>query len=90
MTRRVHCVKLGVEAEGLDAPPFPGPQGRRIYEHVSKEAWQEWLKLQTMLINEYRLTPFEPKAKEFLEKEREAFFFSGGASAPEGYVPPSP
>jgi Fe-S cluster biosynthesis and repair protein YggX len=87
MTRRVMCVKLGVEAEGLDAPPFPGVQGQRIYEHVSKEAWQEWLKLQTMLINEYRLTPFEPKAKQFLEQEREKFFFGGGAPTPEGYVP---
>lgn len=88
MSRMVQCARLGIEAEGLDAPPFPGEQGQRIYEHISKQAWQEWLSLQTMLINEHRLTPFEPKAKEFLGREREKFLFGEGASAPEGYVPP--
>jgi len=88
MSRMVRCAKLGIEAEGLDALPFPGEQGQRIYEQVSKQAWQEWLKLQTMLINEHRLTPFEPQAKQFLAREREKFLFGEGASAPEGYVPP--
>jgi Fe-S cluster biosynthesis and repair protein YggX len=88
MSRTVQCAKLGIEAEGLDNPPFPGEQGQRIYAQVSKQAWQEWLKLQTMLINEHRLTPFEPKAKEFLAKEREKFLFGPGAAMPEGYVPP--
>lgn len=88
MSRKVQCAKLGIEAEGLDAPPFPGEQGQRIYASISKQAWQEWLKLQTMLINEHRLTPFEPKAKQFLAQEREKFLFGTGASAPEGYVPP--
>ena len=62
MSHIVSCVKLGREAEGLAAPPYPGELGKRIYENVSKEAWQQWLTHQTMLINEYRLTPFEPKA----------------------------
>ncbi|MDF9391356.1 MULTISPECIES: oxidative damage protection protein [Methylococcus] len=88
MARRIICAKLGIEAEGLDAPPFPGPQGQRIFEHVSKEAWQDWLKLQTMLINEHRLTPFEASARKFLEQEREKFLFGGGTATPEGYVPP--
>lgn len=88
MSRMVQCVKLGIQAEGLDAPPFPGEQGQRIYDSISKAAWQEWLKLQTMLINEHRLTPFEPQARKFLAQEREKFLFGGGASAPEGYVPP--
>lgn len=88
MTRTVHCAKLGCEAEGLAAPPFPGEQGQRIYQNVSKEAWQAWLRQQTMLINEYRLTPFEPKARQFLEAEREKFLFGAGSQAPEGYVPP--
>jgi Fe-S cluster biosynthesis and repair protein YggX len=69
-------------------PPYPGPLGKRIFDNVSAEAWQMWLKHQTMLINEYRLTPFEPKARQFLEQEMEKFFFSGGSAAPEGYVPP--
>jgi Fe-S cluster biosynthesis and repair protein YggX len=85
----VHCVKLGKEAEGLDRPPYPGPLGARIYQEVSKEAWQDWLKHQTMLINEYRLSPIDPKSRSFLEKQMEAFFFGGGAETPEGYVPQS-
>ena len=89
MTRMVKCAKLGIEAEGLDTPPFPGPKGLIIYENISKQAWQEWLSLQTMLINEHRLASFDPQAKKFLEEERAKFLFGGGASRPEGYVPPT-
>lgn len=89
MARIVHCARLGKEAEGLDKPPFPGPEGQRIYEQVSKQAWQEWLTLQTMLINEHRLTPFEPEARRFLAGEREKFLFGGANPVPEGYRPPS-
>ncbi len=89
MTRMVNCVKLGREAEALARPPYPGDLGKRIFENVSKEGWQMWLGHQTMLINEYRLTPFEPKARKFLEEQMEQFFFGGGAQRPEGYVPPS-
>lgn len=89
MARMVQCVKLGKEAEGLDLPPYPGELGKRIWEGVSKEAWQLWLRHQTMLINEYRLTPVDPKARKFLEEEMEKFFFSGEETQkPEGYVPP--
>jgi Fe-S cluster biosynthesis and repair protein YggX len=77
MTRLIQCAKLGREAEGLDAPPFPGPKGERIYREISREAWESWLGRQTMLINEYRLTPFEAKARQFLETERETFLFGG-------------
>ncbi len=87
MTRTVHCVMLKTEAEGLDRVPYPGDLGKRIFENVSKQAWQRWLAHQTMLINEYRLTPFEPKARKFLEEEMEKFFFGEGSAAPEGYVP---
>ncbi|NHA13528.1 oxidative damage protection protein [Thioalkalivibrio sp. XN279] len=88
MTRTVNCVLLGREAEGLDRPPYPGELGQRIYEQVSKQAWQQWLAHQTMLINEYRLVVIEPQAREFLREQMEQFFFGGGAAAPEGYVPP--
>ena len=88
MTRMVHCVKLGHDAEGLDFAPWPGDLGKRIYENVSKEAWGSWLKHQTMLINEYRLTPIEPKARKFLETEMEKFFFGAGSAAPQGFQPP--
>ncbi len=89
MARMVNCVYLGREAEGLGYPTYPGELGKRIYANVSKEAWQTWLKHQTMLINEYRLSPMEPKARKFLEEEMEKFFFKGGAEKPEGYVDPS-
>lgn len=88
MARTVNCVRLKREAEGLDYPTYPGDLGKKIYENVSKEAWQEWLAHQTMLINENRITPMDPKARKFLETEMEKFFFSGGAQRPEGYVPP--
>lgn len=88
MARMVQCVVLGREAEGLDRVPYPGELGRRIHESVSKEAWQKWLAHQTMLINEYRLVLFEPKAREFLAGEMERFFFGAGSRKPEGYVEP--
>lgn len=87
MTRMVQCALLGVEAEGLDYPPYPGDIGQRIFDSVSKQAWQQWLAHQTMLINEYRLTPIEPKAREFLEAEMEKYFFGGGSDAPQEFVP---
>ena len=88
MTRMVHCVKLGEEAEGLDRPTYPGDLGKRIFENVSKEAWQQWMQQQTMLINEYRLSPIEPKAREFLEQQMEKYFFGEGADIPPDFVPP--
>lgn len=88
MTRMVQCIKLGKEAEGLRAPPYPGDLGKRIFDNVSQEAWNMWLQHQTMLINEYRLTPIEPKARQFLEEEMEKYFFEGGSAKPQEYVPP--
>lgn len=88
MARTVQCAKLGKEAEGLDFQPYPGALGKRIYEQISKQAWQAWLDRQTMLINEYRLTPMEPKARKFLEEEMEKFFFGEDSRPPEGFVPP--
>ena len=87
MSRMVNCVMLKREAEGLDRVPYPGDLGKRIFDNVSKEAWQRWLAHQTMLINEYRLSPIEPKARKFLEEEMVKFFFGEGSTAPEGYVP---
>lgn len=87
MTRMVNCVLLNKEAEGLDFAPYPGELGQRIYEGVSKEAWQRWVSHQTMLINEYRLTPIEPEARKFLEGEMEKFFFGEGSAVPQEYTP---
>lgn len=88
MAHEVHCVKLDKTAEGLDAPPYPGELGKRIYKNVSKEGWQMWLAHQTRLINEYRLTPMEPKARAFLEEEMTKFFFGGGDLTETHYTPP--
>ena len=88
MSRMVNCSRLKKEAEGLERPTYFGELGQRVFENVSKQAWQEWLKHQTMLINEYRLTPVDPKARKFLEQEMEKFFFGEGSTAPEGFVPP--
>ena len=88
MARTVNCVKLNKEAEGLDFQPYPGPLGKRIFENISKEAWQMWLRQQTMFINEYRLSTVDPKARQFLAEEMEKYLFGEGSQAPEGYVPP--
>ena len=90
MVRMVKFVKLGIEAEGFDEPPFPGPKGQQIYDNISKLAWKEWLAKQTMLINENRLASFDPKARAFLAEERTKFLFEGNNDMPEGYVPPKP
>jgi Fe-S cluster biosynthesis and repair protein YggX len=89
MPRTVNCVILKHEAEGLDYAPYPGELGQRIYANVSKEGWQRWLKHQTMLLNEYRLSPIEPKARKFLVAEMEKFFFGPGSEKPSEFVPPS-
>lgn len=86
MTRMVQCVKLGKEAEGLERQVYPGDLGQRIYDNVSQEAWGLWLAHQTMLINEYRLSPIEPKARKFLAEEIEKFFFGDGATPPPDFV----
>jgi Fe-S cluster biosynthesis and repair protein YggX len=89
MTRMVQCVKLKKEAEGLDRAPYPGELGKRIFEAVSKEAWQAWLRHQTILINENRLSPIDPQHRAFLEKEMEKFFFGEGSELPEEFSPPA-
>jgi len=88
MTRMIHCLKLGTTAEGLEQAPFPGEKGLYIFEHISKQAWQDWLKAQTILINEHRLASFDKKARKFLEEERTKFLFGGQFAMPAGYVPP--
>lgn len=88
MVRMVKCIKLGVEAEGLDRPPIPGALGQKIWENVSKEAWQQWIRHQTMLINENRLNLMDPNARKDLSEQMERHFFGEGAETASGYVPP--
>lgn len=82
MTRTVNCAKLKQQAEALENPPYPGELGQRIYEQISKPAWEMWVRQQTMLINEYRLTPAEPQTRRFLEREMENFLFGSGSAPP--------
>jgi Fe-S cluster biosynthesis and repair protein YggX len=88
MTRMVNCVKLGREAEGMDFAPMPGELGKRLFENVSKEAWQQWIRYQTMLINENRLNLADPQARKYLAEQVQKHFFGDGAEGVSGYVPP--
>ncbi|MEY8875038.1 MAG: oxidative damage protection protein [Leptothrix sp. (in: b-proteobacteria)] len=90
MARTIQCVLLKKEADGLDFPTYPGALGHRIYNEVSKEAWQQWLKHQTMLVNENRLNLADARARQYLARQMESYFFGGGADQPTGYVPPAP
>ncbi len=89
MSRTVHCVILKREAEGLEFAPWSGDLGQRIFEQVSKEAWQQWLAHQTLLINEKRLRLVDPEHKAYLAAQMEAFFFGEGADQADGWVAPN-
>ncbi|MDR0440003.1 MAG: oxidative damage protection protein [Candidatus Accumulibacter sp.] len=88
MARMVQCVKLGREAEGLDLPPYPGELGKRIFASVSREAWLQWMRMQTMIINENRLNLADPDHRKYLAEQVERYFFGGGVDPVQGYVPP--
>jgi Fe-S cluster biosynthesis and repair protein YggX len=88
MARTVFCSKLQREAEGLDFPPYPGELGKRLWESVSKEAWQGWVRHQTMLVNENRLNLADARARKYLATQMEKYFFGDGGDKPAGYVPP--
>ena len=87
MSHTVFCARLRREAEGLDFAPYPGELGKRIFAEISRETWTAWLAQQTMLINENRLSPLDPKARKFLEAEMEKFLFGEGSAKPPGFVP---
>lgn len=90
MTRKVMCKKYQREMEGLERPPYPGAKGQEIYEHVSKQAWQEWLTHQTRLINEKHLNMMDPEARKYLSGQMDKFFSGEEFDQAEGYVPPTP
>ena len=89
MARTVQCIKLNKEAEGLEFAPVPGELGKKIWQQVSKEAWADWLKQQTLLINENRLNMADARARQYLLKQTEKYFFGEGADTASGFVPPS-
>jgi Fe-S cluster biosynthesis and repair protein YggX len=87
MAHMVKCLKLGREAEGLDEPPFDSELGQRIYNNVSKEAWEGWTNFMKMLLNEYRLQPWRKEHQEFIVQQMEQYFFGEGAKPPEQFTP---
>jgi Fe-S cluster biosynthesis and repair protein YggX len=88
MTRTVFCRKYQKDMEGLDRPPYPGPKGQELFENVSKQAWQEWLKHQTMLINEKQLNMMDATARAYLGEQLDKFLSGDGYDKAEGYVAP--
>jgi Fe-S cluster biosynthesis and repair protein YggX len=87
VSKKVHCQLLDQELDALTFQTYPGELGKRIFENISQQAWQQWMTLQTMLINEHRLSPINPEHRAYLEAEMEKYFFGGGSEKPEGYVP---
>jgi Fe-S cluster biosynthesis and repair protein YggX len=85
--RTVFCIKLQKTLPGLDAPPWPGPLGQRIFNEVSQEAWDMWEERMKMILNEYKLLPFQKEAQNLVAKHMEEFFFGKDAALPPGYVP---
>ncbi|HTI15594.1 MAG TPA: oxidative damage protection protein [Dictyobacter sp.] len=87
MPRMVQCVKLKRELPGLDKPPFPGDLGRRIYEHISKQAFDMWPAQQVLIINHYGLNMGDPESRKILRDQMEEFFFGADSGTPEGWTP---
>src|SRR4029079_6897131 len=85
--RTVFCVKFQKQLPGLAAPPWPGELGQRVYENVSADAWKLWEERMKMILNEYRLMPFQKEAQELVAKHMEEFFFSDSSALPPDYVP---
>ncbi len=89
MARMIQCVKLKKEAEGLDYPPYPGELGTKIWQSISKEAWQQWTDIQTRIVNENRLNLADARARKYLQQQMESFLFDDVDVEAQGYVPPS-
>ena len=85
--RTVFCIKLQKTLPALDTPPWPGPLGQRIFNEVSQEAWDMWEERMKMILNEYKLLPFQREAQNLIAKHMEEFFFGKDAALPPGYVP---
>ncbi len=87
MSRTVECIKLGVQAEGLERAPFKGELGQKVFEQISKEAWRLWLEHSKILINEYRLDLTREQGQRIWMTELEKFFWGDGSALPEEFKP---
>lgn len=89
MSRTVFCQKLQKEAPGLAFQLYPGEVGKRIFDNISQEAWTDWQKKQTMLINEHKMNMMNPDDRVILEKTMVDYLFNGIEPKIEGYTPQS-
>jgi len=90
MSRTVQCAVLGVEAEGLEKPPYPGELGQQIYDNISAEGWNQWLQRLVMIINEEQLNSADAGCQERIEKHMRGFLFKEGGmgATPSGFHQP--
>lgn len=89
MARMVQCVKLKREAQGLEFPPYPGDLGVKIWQNISKDAWEQWMDIQTRLVNENRLNLADARARKYLAEQMQQFLFEDVDIEAHGYVPPA-
>lgn len=90
MSRMVFCQVLQNEAPGLDAPPYPGELGERIFNDISAEGWKQWLDRLTTIINENQLNTADPGSMQVIEQHMLGFLFKEGdqGQLPSGFKPP--
>lgn len=89
MSRMVQCVKLNQELEGLEFPPYPGDLGTKIWQSISKEAWTNWVAIQTRIVNENRLNLADARARKYLTEQMRRYLFEDADVEADGYVPPA-
>jgi len=56
----VNCSRFGEPRSRMAKPPFPGPLGKKVFDNVSLDAWNEWMSMGTKVINELRLDLTNP------------------------------
>ena len=84
---QVFCQKYQRLLPAMAKAPMPGPVGQQLQQQYSQQAWDEWLKLQTMLINEKQLSLMDPAARSYLGEQRQKFMQNQEHDTAAGYVP---
>ena len=90
-TRMVQCRKLGKELPGLPRPPYKNELGKRIYEEVSQEAWEQWKRDSVKFINTYRVDLTTAEGQKFMFDQCAIYFgFKEGDLAQTAFTPAEP
>ena len=84
---KILCKKFNVELDALIYPPIPGPKGESIKNNFSQKAWNEWVALQTMLINEKHLDLSIKENRAWLSNQMDLFLNNENYEKPSGYIP---